>query len=98
MPILIVNLTYVTEQVAGSRRRGAAYAQLELFDEIRLYHTSPMQVGSFLHYEYNQTLFLFNPFIKHLPEPEESSSFIMTPYSEQGNRMFPHRWGSTQWN
>ena len=44
--------------VANSRRPGSPYAQLELWDEIRLYHTSPMQVGSFLHYEANQTLFL----------------------------------------
>jgi hypothetical protein len=56
-----------------------------------------MQTGSFLHYEVNETLFMFNPFVKHQPQSEQSSMLIMMPYTEQGDAMFPHRWGMSQY-
>jgi hypothetical protein len=59
------------------------------------FHGSEEQTGGVLHYEYNNTLFMFNPMSKHNKEASEAEGMpILYPDTPIGRKAFPFRFGS----
>eukprot|EP01052_Picozoa_sp_SAG31_P024718 SAG31_NODE_2121_length_6404_cov_17.936875_7_plen_640_part_00 len=80
--------------VADSRRSGSAYAMLEAFAVPIGFHGSEEQTGGVLHYEFNETLFMFNPFSKHFKEASMAEGMpIVYPDTPVGRKVFPWRYG-----
>ena len=82
--------------VAPSRMPGSGtpYVMLELYPSSTIYHNNPMQVGALIHYEYDQTIFLYVGWSKQHPMPDDTNMPIMYPYSETGDKYFPYRLSS----
>ena len=59
------------------------------------FHGSEQQTGGFLHYEFNQSLFMFNPFSKHNKEASMACGMpIFYPDTAVGDTVFPWRFGA----
>ena len=81
--------------VAASRQSGSAYVMLEAFAVPIGFHGSEEQTGGVLHYEFNETLFMFNPFSKHFKEASMAEGMpIVYPDTPVGRKVFPWRYGA----
>ena len=59
------------------------------------FHGSEEQTGGVLHYEFNETLFMFNPFSKHFKEASMAEGMpIVYPDTPVGRKVFPWRYGA----
>ena len=94
MPIHILRIIPY-KMLTGAGKDGAAYAMLEAFAVPIGFHGSEEQTGSVLHYEFNETLFMFNPFSKHSKGASQAEGMpILYPDTPIGAKAFPWRFGS----